>query len=190
MKKVRKRLTIAFIVILSGILVSCSQESNDGYRVEYKCSLYSSSSDIYEVHVKVTGPAAKLALILTRPDTKTHVEVIDEADLIDNVDERVFLVRPSMLKDEYTLLLKKFEKERILYRKTFRIEDELEKKERTGVKPQSEIERRELEIVEMERRGEERFRIYQKRKELEELRERLRVERSRKEREEREGMRR
>ncbi len=124
-------------VLIVGLLVlgSCSKSrsseshsSESRYQVEYE-----QRANWPRLEVKVKGPAAKLAIILANPKGETDIKIVSEEKMIDNIEtvyigweRRMAATTYSHLwghkagAPTYTLLVKTFEPEKVVYRENLK----------------------------------------------------------------------
>ena len=86
-----------------------------GYRAEYR-PLIENGQPFLEV--RVTGKAAKLAVMLTDPKGKTETQVIEENEMITNAKTVRLAMQQKPEAGTYTLLVKTFQPERVVYKAT------------------------------------------------------------------------
>ena len=86
-----------------------------GYRAEHR-PLIENGQPFLEV--RVTGKAAKLAVMLTDPQGKTETQVIEENEMITNAKTVRLAMQQKPEAGTYTLLVKSFQPERVVYKAT------------------------------------------------------------------------
>jgi hypothetical protein len=84
-----------------------------GYRAEYRPLI---EGDQPFLEVKVTGKAAKLAVMLTDPKGKTETQIIEENEMITNAKAVKLAMERKPAPGTYTLLVKTFQPEQVVYK--------------------------------------------------------------------------
>ena len=108
-----QRLPGCFCFTSYGLFVNFN--SGSGYRAEYR-PLIENGQPFLEV--RVTGKAAKLAVMLTDPKGKTETQVIEENEMITNAKTVRLAMQQKPEAGTYTLLVKTFQPERVVYKAT------------------------------------------------------------------------
>lgn len=85
------------------------------FQVDYKIDKRTDFCAVIEVTVK--GKAAKLAVILTNPEGKSNVEIIESDQMIDNCQTVTLLMDECPQPGTYILSVKTFEPEKVVYKK-------------------------------------------------------------------------
>jgi len=126
MSKKAKKASIVVVVltILAAIVVvSCTTKKggtsgvagifNSPYSVDYKIVAVANSA---VVEATISGPAAKLAAVLTDSEGKSRVRIIEKEEMITN-SQRVLLAAPDEGKSPYILAVKTVDPEKVVWQK-------------------------------------------------------------------------
>jgi predicted Zn finger-like uncharacterized protein len=114
---------VAGLVVVGLLALPSLFFTREPYQVDYQVADYHGSVCM---EVKVAGPAADLAVLLTEPAGNTDTETIDKVDMMDNSET----VRLNMLHDyksilpgTYTLVVKTMEPERVVHKERVELKE-------------------------------------------------------------------